>query len=56
MNPFVTSKPAGIGTGLGLSISHEIVRSHNGEIRIESKEGEWTAVVIELPAVEKEQE
>ena len=52
MNPFVTSKPAGVGTGLGLSISHGIIESHNGEFFIESSEGEWTEVTIELPATD----
>ena len=52
MNPFVTTKPAGIGTGLGLSISHEIVQKHGGTFSIESVYGESTTVVVELP-VEK---
>ena len=54
MNPFVTTKPAGVGTGLGLSISHEIVGNHKGEIRITSQEGEWTEVTIELPAADRD--
>ncbi len=54
MNPFVTTKPAGVGTGLGLSISHEIVENHKGEIRITSLEGEWTEVTIELPAADRD--
>ncbi len=56
MNPFVTTKPAGVGTGLGLSISHEIVENHSGDIRIESIEGEWTEVTIELPATDRNRE
>lgn len=48
--PFFTTKPTGEGTGLGLSISHEIVvREHEGEMRVESKEGEYTEFVITLP-------
>ena len=50
MNPFVTTKPSAEGTGLGLSISHEIVRKHKGSLTIESVAGEYTEVVVELPA------
>ncbi len=50
MNPFVTSKPSAQGTGLGLSISHEIVQKHGGTLTINSVQGEFTEVVIELPA------
>ncbi len=56
MNPFVTTKPAGVGTGLGLSISHEIVGNHNGDLNIKSLEGEWTEVTVRLPVAEKEGE
>jgi PAS domain S-box-containing protein len=50
MDPFFTTKPGGQGTGLGLSISHGIVGDHRGQIEIESKEGEFTRVIIDLPA------
>jgi PAS domain S-box-containing protein len=49
MNPFFSTKPDGEGTGLGLSISHGIVTDHNGRLRIESREGDFTRVVIDLP-------
>ena len=54
MNPFYSTKPTGIGTGLGLSISHGIISDHGGYIRIESAEGEFTRVIIDLPASGKE--
>ncbi|MEH7502003.1 HAMP domain-containing sensor histidine kinase [Neobacillus drentensis] len=37
------------GTGLGLSIAKWIIQSHSGKIRIQSKEGEGTHVIISLP-------
>lgn len=49
-NPFFTTKPTGEGTGLGLSISYDIiVKSHQGDLRLESKEGDYTEFIIELP-------
>lgn len=46
--PFFTTK-RGKGTGLGLSISQAYVRSHQGEIQIESAPQRGTAVTITLP-------
>ncbi|ATB37436.1 protein kinase [Cystobacter fuscus] len=49
-DPFFTTKPPGEGTGLGLSISHDIiVGTHQGSLRLESREGEFTEAIIELP-------
>lgn len=53
LNPFFTTKPGGKGTGLGLSISHGIIADHGGKLVIDSVEGEFTRLSIELPAVEK---
>jgi signal transduction histidine kinase len=48
--PFYTTKPTGEGTGLGLSLSYDIItKGHNGEIKVETKEGEGTTFIIVLP-------
>ena len=47
--PFFTTKEDGKGTGLGLSTSLGLIKSHRGDIRIESVEGEGTSVVVILP-------
>jgi PAS domain S-box-containing protein len=53
MNPFFSTKPADQGTGLGLSISHSIVTNHGGRLTIDSVEGKFTRIVIDLPAERK---
>ncbi len=50
MQPFFTTKPTGEGTGLGLSLSYDIIaKGHNGQIDINSKEGEYTEFIVTLP-------
>lgn len=48
-DPFFTTKPVGQGTGLGLSVSYNIIKKHNGEIRIDSRIGQGTTFRIVLP-------
>jgi len=47
--PFFTTKPTGQGTGLGLSLAYDIIKTHNGEIKVESTEREGTTFTIRLP-------
>jgi len=47
--PFFTTKPTGQGTGLGLSLSYDIVKAHGGELKVETREGEGSTFIIQLP-------
>lgn len=46
-DPFFTTKSG--GTGLGLAICHGIVQRHDGQIEVESTEGEGTVIAVQLP-------
>ena len=45
--PFHTTKKNGVG--LGLIVTQEIVKSHGGEIKVESQVGRGTEFTIALP-------
>jgi signal transduction histidine kinase len=48
--PFFTTKPTGEGTGLGLSLSYDIItKGHGGQLKVETKEGEGSEFIIQLP-------
>jgi two-component system NtrC family sensor kinase len=52
-DPFFTTKSADRGTGLGLAICDGIVRSHNGRISVESRQGAGAKFVVLLPLAPK---
>jgi two-component system, NtrC family, sensor kinase len=54
--PFFTTDTTGQGTGLGLWITKMMVERLQGELSIESKEGEGTRFAIRLPITEREWE
>ena len=47
--PFFTTKEPGKGTGLGLAIARNVVMEHGGTIEIESRLGEGTTAIVDLP-------
>jgi PAS domain S-box-containing protein len=47
--PFFTTKKEGKGTGLGLWVSYGIVKSFQGDIKLESKVNKGTTFTITLP-------
>lgn len=50
MQPFFTTKPTGEGTGLGLSLTYDmVVKGHEGNIQVNSVEGEGSEFIISLP-------
>ena len=54
--PFMTTKGARNGSrmpgiGLGLSVSYGIIKSHNGSIKVESKLGEGSTFIINVPII-----
>jgi hypothetical protein len=49
-DPFFTTKRDGEGTGLGLSITYGILKKARGSIRVDSRIGRGTRMVIRLPA------
>ena len=56
-DPFFTTKEVGVGTGQGLAIAHNvIVKSHEGQIWFDSREGVGTTFYIKLPMIQSRME
>jgi len=51
--PYFTTKSS--GTGLGLTLVYKIIREHQGEMSVDSREGEGTDFEIILPVYQKKQ-
>ena len=47
-DPFFTTKAPGKGSGLGLSITYNIIKEHNGKLKIESQQEKGTTVTVML--------
>ena len=50
--PYFTTKPT--GTGLGLTLVFKIIREHQGDLNVKSREGEGADFIITLPIPQRE--
>ncbi len=51
--PYFTTKARGEGTGMGLSVVHGIVKTHGGNITVNSEPGQGSAFHIYWPAIKQ---
>ncbi len=52
--PFFTTRGVGVGVGLGLTATFGIVQRFGGDVRVESKLGAGTTVIVRLPTLHAE--
>ena len=48
-NPFYTTKAVGKNQGLGLAVTYDIVKKHDGIIKVNSTVGVGTEFIVSLP-------
>ena len=53
-DPFFTTKEVHKGTGIGLSLVHQIVKEHDGDIKVESKPNQGSSFTITLKKSKQE--
>jgi signal transduction histidine kinase len=54
-DPFFSTRRPGEAIGMGLSVCEKIMQEHNGKISAESKEGEYTKIILEFPMTESDE-
>ena len=54
MLPHYRTKNGHMNWGMGLAYVYRVVDAHLGQIKISSRKGEYTSVMLMLPTVEKE--
>lgn len=47
--PFFTTCSVGKGSGIGLALCYKLIREHNGEIHVQSREGRGTSFSLAIP-------
>jgi len=53
-DPYFTTKEKSKGTGLGLSVVHGIVKSHGGDITVDSEPEKGSTFNVYIPVIQKE--
>jgi signal transduction histidine kinase len=54
--PMFTTKEVGKGMGMGLSLTAQIIKNHNGSIKVKSQLGEGCTFIIKLPVRQAKKE